>query len=215
MTQRGIRALERVDRIENAPEGLWDRIRSQPERAPEHIALAAAERLAPAAERWAADNRGRAPEVVAHEALKKHVRLARAEGAIAGLGGAWGIVPDLAALTWLHSRMVFFIAASYGFDPGHEMRPAELLVLQGIYETANEARAALDGTGRHMAIAYAGAKLTSDRTLASKLMKMVGERAASKAAGKLVPGIASPIMAVQNAGATKALGQRALRFYGG
>src|SRR3954454_12325142 len=36
--------------IERVPESLWRRIRAEPDRAPEHIALAAAERFGPAAE---------------------------------------------------------------------------------------------------------------------------------------------------------------------
>ena len=53
------RSLERLDRVESAPRDLWDEIRARPDRAPELIALAASERLAPGAERWAAENAGR------------------------------------------------------------------------------------------------------------------------------------------------------------
>src|SRR3977135_3844508 len=38
--------------MERVPESLWRRIRAEPDRAPEHIALAAAERFGPAAEEW-------------------------------------------------------------------------------------------------------------------------------------------------------------------
>ena len=198
------------------PGRLWDEIRARPDRAPELIALAAAERLAPAAERWAAQHSGTEQAQLARRAVKSHVRMSRAEGAAAGLAGAWGIVPDLAALAWLESRMVFFVAAAFGFDPRHPMRPAELLTLQGLYPTAQEAREALDGVGRHVAVAFAEGKMRgSDSTLRSRLLKMVGERVAHRAAAKVIPGVASPIMAVQNGNAVAELGERALRFYGG
>jgi hypothetical protein len=142
--------------------------------------------------------------------------MSRVEGGAAGLAGAWGIAPDLAALAWLECRMVFHVAASHGFDPYHPMRPAELLTLQGVYPTAQEAREALDGVGRRMAVAFTEGKLSGgDAKLRSRLLKMVGERVAHRAAGKLIPGVASPINAVQNGNAVAELGERALRFYGG
>jgi hypothetical protein len=212
----GTRSLERLDRQETAPQGLWEQVRARPDRAPELIALAASERLAPVAERWAAENAGTPPDDLARRAVRNHVRISRVEGAAAGLAGAWGIVPDLAALAWLQSRMVFHVAAAYGFDTHHPMRPAELLTLQGLYPTAQEAREALDGVGRHVAIAFAEGKLRGgDSTLRKRLMKMVGERVASRAAAKVIPGVASPIMAIQNANAVGELGERTLRFYGG
>src|SRR5215204_2238193 len=39
------------------PHSLWERLRSDPARAPEHIALAASERHAPAAAAWVAERR--------------------------------------------------------------------------------------------------------------------------------------------------------------
>jgi hypothetical protein len=199
------------------PAGLWERLKESPDRAPELIALEAAERLGPSAARWAADNAGTAPPAdLARRAVKRHVSLARREGAAAGLAGAWGIVPDLAAVAWIQSRMVFYVAAAFGFDPEHPMRPAELLTLQGLYPTAQEAREALDGVGRHVALAYAEGKMRGrNTTLQSRLVKMVGKRVASKAAGKVIPGIASPVMAIQNGNAVGELGERALHFYGG
>ena len=212
---RRIHALERLEGVEETPEGLWERIVSEPERAPEHLALAAAAQLAPGAREWVARHPGTDPRQLAQLAVKKHVRLSRLEGAAAGLAGAWGIVPDLAALVWIQSRMVFHVAASFGFDPDHPMRPAELLTLQGIYSTANEARAGLDGVGKHMAVQYVASKTAQREALSKRLLKLAGRKAAQKSAGKLIPGIASPIMAVENAGATSELGRRSVGFYGG
>ena len=148
--------------------------------------------------------------------MKHHVRISRLEGATAGLAGAWGIIPDVVALAWLESRMVFHVAASFGFDARHPMRPAELLTLTGVYPTAEEAREGLDGVGRHAALAYAESKVRGDeRRLRGRLIKMVGGHFTKRTAAKVIPGVASPIMAVQNGNAVAALGHRALRFYGG
>jgi hypothetical protein len=143
--------------------------------------------------------------------------MSRLEGGTAGLAGAWGIIPDVVALAWLESRMVFHVAASFRFDAEHPMRPAELLALTGLYPTAQEAREALDGVGRHVAVAYGEGKLRGDekKTLQGRLIRMVGGHFTKRMFGKVIPFVASPIMAVQNGNAVAELGHRALRFYGG
>ena len=105
-------------------------------RAPEHIALAAARTFAPQAERWAAEKRSRfavEPRELAMMAKKRHATLARFEGAATGIGGFVTMVPDIAALAWIQARLVFYVAAAYGYDPHDPMRPAELLVLHEFY----------------------------------------------------------------------------------
>jgi EcsC family protein len=204
--------------VGRVPEGLWERLRAQPERAPELIALEAAEHFAPQAERWVAvAGGGHTPERLARIAYKKHVRLSRLEGAALGLGGVFTAAADLVALLWIQSRMVFFIAAAHGYDPSHPMRPAELLALQEVYPTPEEARHALDGLGKPLAHALVEKSLAGegDRRIATRLIVFAGKRAARKAGGRLIPLIGAPIGAVQNAGATKELGRRALAYYGG
>ena len=202
----------------DVPESLWRRLRAEPARAPEHIALAAAERFAPQAEHWVAvAGAGRAPGELARSAVKKHVRLARLEGAALGVGGWVTAAPDIVALVWIQCRMVFYVAAAFGYYPRHPMRPAELLALQGVYPTAAEARAALDGVGRPMAHALVEKGLTrgTDRTIAHRLAKYAGRRIAERYGGRLVPLIGAPIGALGNGGATAQLGRRTLAYYGG
>ena len=161
---------------------------------------------------------GHTPEELARIAFKKHVRLARLEGAALGVGGVITAGPDLVALLWIQSRMVFYIAAAYGYDPRHPMRPAELLALQGVYPTAAEARAALDGVGKHMAQAIAERALVGGRdrrTPSGSWRSYAGKKVAQRYGGRLVPLIGAPIGAMQNAAATKDLGRRALAYYGG
>ena len=205
----------RAEGVESIPEGLWERLRAQPERAAELIALAAADRFAVPARRWV-ELHGTGPDS-AEEARRKHVRLSTLEGAALGVGGWVTAGPDLAALVWIQSRMVFFIAASYGFDPGHPMRPAELLALQEVYETPAQAREALDGTGTPLAWRMVERKLSSagDERLTARLLRLAGRRLAKRGALRLIPLLASPVNAVGNRAATADLGTRAVRYYGG
>jgi hypothetical protein len=211
--------LAEVDEpTEGPPASLWERLRADPLRAPEHVALAASELHAPAAADWADRRRrvyGTDPKTLAQMARRRHATLASVEGAATGVGGFITLVPDLVGLAWIQSRLVFFIAAAYGFDPRDPMRPAELLVLNGLYNTPGEARAALDGIGATLVESYVGSKLTRDETLAYKLAKSVGKSSTKKFAGRLIPGFAIAFNSVANRRDTNALAKRAIAFYGG
>jgi hypothetical protein len=205
-----------IEQLERPPKRLWDRLLAEPDRAPEYIALAAAERFGPQAEEWVRiAGPGHTPEQLARIAFKKHVRLARVEGGALGVGGAITAAPDLVALLWIQSRMVFYIAAAYGYDPRHPMRPAELLALQGLYDTPAEARRALDGVGKRMAQAMVERALSNRRSdaLHMKLAKYIARRMARRYAARLIPFVGAPIGAIQNGNVTKQLGRRALSYY--
>jgi hypothetical protein len=205
-----------IQQIKRPPQRLLDRIIAEPDRAPEYIALAAAERFGPQAAEWVRiAGPGHTQEQLARVAFKKHVRLARLEGGALGIGGVITAAPDLVSLLWIQSRMVFYIAAAYGYDPNHPMRPAEYLALQGLYDTPAEAREALDGVGKRMAFALAEKALTTrkDNALHLRVAKYIAKRMARRYAGRLIPFIGAPIGAIQNGSATKQLGQRALGYY--
>ena len=205
-----------IELVEGPPKGIWNRILAEPDRAPEYIALAAAERFGPQAEDWVRiAGPGHTPEQLARIALKKHVRLARLGGGAFGVGGAITAAPDMVSLLWIQSRMVFYIAAAYGYDPNHPMRPAEYLALQGLYDTPVEAREALDGVGKRMAQAMAEQALLGRNTeaLYMRLTKYVAQRLARRYAGRLIPFIGAPIGAVRNGAVTKQLGERTLSYY--
>lgn len=207
-----------IELAEGVPDPVWRRILSDPERAPELIAVAASQRFAAPAERWVQiAGAGHSPESLADTAYKKHVRLSRVEGLALGLGGVVTGAANLAGLLWIQARMVFFIAAAHGYDPSHPMRPAELLALWEVYESPAAARAALDGMGTPMAKAVLESKLNAgdQRNLSQKLVRYVGKRVAKRYAGRMIPLLGAPISSVQNGGATKSLGARALAYYGG
>jgi hypothetical protein len=203
---------------EEPPASLWERLRADPLRAPEHVALAASEFHAPAAAAWADRRRrvyGTDGKTLAQMARRRHATLASVEGAATGIGGFLTLIPDLVGLAWIQSRLVFFIAAAYGFDPLDPMRPAELLVLNGLYDTPGEARAALDGIGATLVETYVGSKLTRDEAMAYKLAKSVGKSSTKKFAGRLIPGFAIAFNSVANRRDTNRLAKRAIAFYGG
>jgi uncharacterized protein (DUF697 family) len=207
---------EHIQHLDRPPRSLWRSVLAQPERAPELIALAASDRFGPQAEEWVRiAGPGHSPEKLARIAYRKHVRLARLEGGVLGIGGAVTAAPDMVALLWIQSRMVFYIAAAYGYDPRDPMRPAELLSIQGVYETPAEARAALDGMGKLMAQAMIEKALAgrSRENLHRRLAKYLAKRLARRYAGRLIPFVGAPLGAMQNAGVTKDVGRRALSYY--
>ena len=214
----GMAQAQDLDQVEAVPESLWDRLRADPERAAELIALAAAERFQGPAREWAARMAvTHEPARMARAAKSRHVRMATAGGALTGLGGALTVAPNVLGLIWIQSRMVFFIASSYGFDPAHPMRPAELLVLHEIYPTAAEARAALDGVGTPLPLQVLDARLSKgkDVELRKRLFRYAYRQAGKRLALKAIPLLSSPLSAAENARATSDLGETAIRYYGG
>jgi hypothetical protein len=210
--------VEDVEQVEAIPESLWARLKAEPERAAEIIAIAAAERFHEPARRWVAQNSSHMePAEMARLAKKKHVRLAGLTGAATGVGGMLTVVPNVLSLIWAQCRMVFFIAASYGFDPEHPMRPAELLVLLDVYETAEEARAALDGVGTPLPLQMVDTALrrSGEGGLRKRLIRYAYRYAGRRVALRFVPLLSAPLSAAQNASAASELGDRALRYYGG
>ena len=200
------------------PTSLWERLRNDPARAPEHVALAAAERHAPAAAAWVEERKrtyAHSPAELAQMAKRRHATLSRFGGAATGVGGIVTMLPDLAAAAWIQSRMVFFIAAAYGYDPHDPMRPAELLVIRGLYPDPQSAREALDGAGTMVAQAYVGSRLERDEALAARLARFVGRRLGRRFAGRLIPFAAIAFNAIGNERETRALADKAIKFYGG
>lgn len=207
-----------LERQVEVPDPVWRRILAHPERAPELIALAAAERFHGPAARWVqVAGEGHDQHSLAQVAYTKNVRLSRVEGFALGFGGVVTSAGNLAGLMWIQARMVFYIAAAHGYDPAHPMRPAELLALWEVYDTPAAARESLDGMGPTMAESLIESKLggRDQARLRERLVRYIGKRLARRYAGRLIPLVGAPISAVQNGSSTKDLGRRALAYYGG
>src|SRR3954465_11994827 len=102
------------------PPGLFDRLRADPVRAPELIALTASEWHAPAAAAGAGKGRrgyGEDGKTLGRMAKARHAQLARLEGAATGWGGFITLVPDLVGLAWIQSRLLVFVSAPLRFRP--------------------------------------------------------------------------------------------------
>ena len=207
-------------RLRDLPATLVARMRADPLRAPEHLALSAADVHGPAARDWVAERRGTyrvSGRELAEMAKRRHAALARTSGAATGVGGFVTYVPDLVATAWIQSRCVYFVAAAYGYDPLDRMRPAEQLVLQRVYSDVGEARRALDGVGKHalQAIAENSLRGTEREAAVARLARMVGKSAVKRVGLKFIPGLAIAVNAVGNERDTRALADRAIAFYGG
>jgi uncharacterized protein (DUF697 family) len=152
----------------------------------------------------------------------RHALLARMEGASAGippsvapgLGTVAVILPDIAALAWLQSRMVVQIAAVYGHDTTDEEMAAELLVLQGFYNATDAARVAVTEASKRVAQRVIHTYIKgSTLVLLKQLFKYVGIKFTRGGLLKAVPYIAIPLGAVINEAATRSLAKRAIKFY--
>ena len=191
-----------VEAIERPPSTLRQRGLAGPDRAPELIALAASERFAEPARRWAAHMAasGHPPEEIARIAVRRHTRLARAEGAVIGLGGAVTSAADLVALTWIQSRLVFFVAAAYGYDPAHpdRARPSCSRCTSSTRPRPRRARPWTGSAGRWPARWPAGPSTAGgSRPCSAGRLRFVGRKAVKRVANRAIPFLASPIAAVQ------------------
>ncbi|GAA4684790.1 EcsC family protein [Phytohabitans rumicis] len=218
--------LPEADSIEDdapagPPAGLWERMKGDPQYAPEHLALEAVRRLGPEARQWAEQSRTRQPDVhpdeLARRATKRFVNLARLSGAVSGAAGLPGAVADVGVLAWTQARMVLHIAAAYGVDPAHSGRATDLLVLQKVHKVAEAARLALGvAAGRERAGALFGQPAAAGRAfvrLGVKLAQMAGIGAAKKIVAKAVPGAGIVFGTWANSSATKDLGRRTQALY--
>lgn len=208
--------------LPHLPKGLIADLRNDPTYALETLAMAAVDVHGPAAAKWIA-TRGKirySKEQLARIAIKRHANTARLEGAALGMGGFFTIVPDTAALAWILTREVIFVAAAYGLDPTDPRRAAEVLVVCEIYDSVPKAQAALDRRGERLVTALARTQVMNqlrggkrDRSLGNKLVRYSGKKLAGKYGGRLVPGVGAVLGSIDNAGAVKATGDRAIAFY--
>jgi len=204
------------------PAGLWEKMKADPQYAPEHLALEAVRRLGPEAHEWGmrlrAERPGIPPDAMADLAVKKFVNLARLSGAVSGATGIAGAVLDVGVLAWTQARMVLHLAAAYGVDPRDPERATDLLVLQKVHKVAETARLALGvaaGRERPAALLRGGGRPMHQVLvkLGVKLAQMAGIRAAKRVFAKVVPGAAVILGTWANSSATTDLARRTRELY--
>jgi uncharacterized protein (DUF697 family) len=209
-----------LDANAGVPTGLWEKMRADPQYAPEHLAVEAVRRIGPQAKAWVSYVRAGQPhlngEQIAQIAATKFTNIAGLTGAVSGAAGLPGAVVDFGVLAWNQARMVLHIAAAYGVDSEHPDRATDLLVLQRVHTVAQTARAALGvAAGRQtvgsVVTKSGGARLAGQLTV--KLARMAGVRAFKRLFAKVVPGAAVILGAWANRSATKDLAARARAHY--
>lgn len=209
---------------ESGPPGrLWDRMKADPQYAPEHLALEAVRRIGPQAKAWADKYREQQPDLtpdaLAQLAVRRFITHARISGAMSGAAGLPGAVVDVGVLAWTQCRMALHIAAAYGVDPTAPGRAVDLLVLQKVHKIAETARVALGvAAGRERASALfdsAGGRPIGlvMLKLGGQLARMAGLGAARRIAAKMVPGAAVLLGTWANSAAAGDLARRATAMY--
>ena len=202
-------AAEADERAAEPSANLWEQLRADPPRAPEHIALAASEQHAPAAARWPHPRHrvfGTEPRALGEMARWRHVTLAssRARRRASAAPRRWfgprgpGRAPVADGL--LHRGRL-------RVRPAGPDAPGRTAGDDGLYSDAASARAALDGVGTTVAGTWIGSKLQRDEALATKLFVMVAKKAGEVIAGRMIPGFAIAFNSVSNRRETNALGR--------
>jgi hypothetical protein len=216
---------ERED-VRHLPDGLWERLRSDPSHAPQYIALAAVDRWGEQAREYARRVREQHPDATNRELAdmvkRRHAVLARMEGAAAGVpatiapiaGAAASILPDLTALAWIQSRMFVHIAAVYGHDTTDRETAVEMLVVLGFYRSTEAARVAVTEASKRVATRLVNMYLKGGTLLLLKQMARYGGVKFSRAGLlRAVPLISIPISAGVNELSTRSLAKRAIKMY--
>lgn len=225
MSEPPTNAEEDAD-VRHLPEGLWQRLRSDPAHAPLYLALAAVDRWGQQARVHADRVRREHPQATNRELAemvrKRHAMLARMEGAAAGIpgslaplaGAAATMLPDITALAWIQSRMVVHIAAVYGHDTSDQETAAELLVLLGFYSSTEAARVAVVEGSKRVATRLVNTYVKgATLQLLKQMFRYVGIKFTRTGLLRAVPFVSIPISAGVNEVATRSLGKRAIQFY--
>ncbi|MFJ5234172.1 hypothetical protein ACIQBJ_30230 [Kitasatospora sp. NPDC088391] len=142
MEDSGGEAERTADSRGAAAAALWHAVRDDPARLPEHLAELAVRQESGPATKAVARLSGTLDE--RRDAVITHgIRLTMTEGCVVG-GPLILLVPVAFCAGMLaQARMVLELAELAGADGDRTDRAAELLVLQGVYDTADDAKAAL------------------------------------------------------------------------
>ena len=178
---------------------------------------------------------GRDVDALVKRTIRSHVRLARSEGAVAGLtmtaaqvttilGTAGKLTlpaavatmgADLTALAWLQSRMVLEIAALRGYpldDPQEVAK--EFLILWGLHSPTRQVGAAAgqatQRVGRRLLERYLRGAILKSITA---MFRVVGIRFSRAALIRGLPFVNIPVNAAVNDVSTRRLGQKANAYY--
>jgi hypothetical protein len=202
-------------RPEPTTDSLVRGLRRYPGYAPELLALAAVEHLGDEAGRYASWVRDTYPAAtadgLARLATQRFLRLARNEGAAAGVAGPFTLLLEASGLVWLQARLVLHLAAAYGHDPSERARAGELLLLLRVHPIVATAQTAVDAVKDTAAPGILTSRLAAP---AGRALGAAALRAGlGRLAARLVPGGGAVVGAVTSMRSTEKLAVRATRFY--
>lgn len=212
---------------------------ADPQHTAEHLALWSVRRFAgratSAVERIRRSHRDAEPEVLQHSVVQHQTRISMTEGAV--VGGPFIVLIPVAfcAALLAQAQMVLELAVLAGHAPGEEMRAAELLVLQRVYPSDEEAQAALrrvrrDLDGPHDAKLPRGTRWLTLKRMALLLGLLGSEEKRPSLIRTVVqwiflallflvsfvlPLIWAPYMAAAMRRSSLEIGDRGIRFYAG
>jgi hypothetical protein len=212
---------------------------ADPQHMAEHLALWSVRRFAgrakSAVERIQRSHRDAGPEVLQHSVVQRQTRVSMTEGAV--VGGPFIVLIPVAfcAALLAQAQMVLELAVLAGHAPGDEMRAAELLVLQRVYPSVEQAQAALghvrrDLDGPHDAKLPRGTRWLTVKRMAL-LLGLLGSEEKRPSLIRIVmqwiflgflflvsfvlPLIWAPYMAAAMRRSSLEIGDRGTRFYAG
>jgi hypothetical protein len=206
-------------------------LRHDPHHAPELVLLHTVPQLSPQVRRWHASLLRRHPQTdvdkLAAKLIRRATAQARWDGGVTGSSFYFGMPPAIASLYCRQVMTVLQIAALHGYDPTNPARLVDLLVIQGRHPDAEAASAALRTAGATAPGVHLPNPFTSLRHALRHVPGMVGVRfnafrrggpvnatlSVAKVASYLVPVLGIPAWAIDQARATRKLGNDAAAFY--
>jgi hypothetical protein len=194
----------------------WAQLVADPAHAPELLALAAVQTFGPRAAEWARRMRETYPHAtddgLARLAERQFLRFGSVASLFAAAAGSYAPVAMLGANAITYAEMILHVAAAHRFDPTDRQRAVELLVLNQVHPTLEDAEAALASAEQP---AYEeDAKLTD---AVWRLGRMASAQAGAwtivRGLNRLFPGTAwlAAIMTSRNGART--MGMRTAKFY--
>ena len=130
----------------------WAKLVADPGHAPELLALAAVQSVGPRAREWAARSRVAYPTAdeaaLARLATRQFTRAGSLGSVVGAVAGSYAPIVLLGTAAVAHAELILHLAASYGLDPTHPDRAADLLVLTRVHADRGDAEAALAAARR-------------------------------------------------------------------
>ena len=133
--------------VPRAETDRWAKLLADPVHTPELLALAAVESIGPRARDWASSTRSAypaaTPDALARLATRQFTRFGTLASVFGAVAGSYASIALLTTRTLTDAELILHVAAAHGLDPTDPERAADLLVITGVHESADDAESAL------------------------------------------------------------------------